>query len=134
MNIQVIRLEKGADLKVEIGKLRIESGCIVSAVGCLSHLRIRLAEGKEYFEKEINVELVSLSGTISSDGLHLHILTIDKEFNCYGGHLLEGCVVDTTMEIVVMSFDSIKFKRLYDKNTGYNELVIKDKNKKLIKL
>ncbi|MFV0254700.1 MAG: PPC domain-containing DNA-binding protein [Erysipelotrichaceae bacterium] len=123
--IKVIRLAENADVKKELKALNITSGCIISAVGCLKHLHIRLAEADNEYNQAIKVEVLSLSGTISSDGLHLHIGTIDKEFNCYGGHLLDGSIVDTTLEIVIMIFNDIELTRLYDKNTGYKELKIK---------
>ena len=40
------------------------------------------------------------------------------------GHLKDGCIVNTTAEIVLNIFDNIKFKREYDENTGYDELII----------
>ena len=41
-----------------------------------------------------------------------------------GGHLKDGCIVDTTAEICIEIFDEIKFKREFDESTGYKELVI----------
>lgn len=41
-----------------------------------------------------------------------------------GGHLLEGCLVNTTVELVIISFEDIKMERKYDETTGYKELEV----------
>ena len=122
------RLVKGSDLKKEIENYVINnkiSGVILCAVGCLSKLTIRLADGKSILEKEGMFEIVSITGTLSEDGVHIHISVADKSGNTIGGHLKDGCIVNTTAEIILETFENITFKREYDKNTGYNELVIK---------
>lgn len=121
------RLTKGMDLKKEIEKYVISnkvSGVILCAVGCLSKLTIRLADGESVLEKEGMFEIVSVTGTLSEDGLHIHISVSDEAGNTIGGHLKDGCIVNTTSEVVLNIFDDIKFKREYDEKTGYNELVI----------
>ena len=121
------RLTKGSDLKKEIESYTINnkiSGVILCAVGCLSKLSIRLADGESILEKEGMFEIVSITGTLSEDGVHIHISVSDESGNTIGGHLKDGCIVNTTAEIVLNIFDNIKFKREYDENTGYDELVI----------
>ena len=121
------RLTKGMDLKKEIEKYVISnkvSGVILCAVGCLSKLTIRLADGESVLEKEGMFEIVSVTGTLSEDGLHIHISVSDEAGNTIGGHLKDGCIVNTTSEVVLDIFDDIKFTREYDEKTGYKELVI----------
>ena len=125
------RLTKGMDLKKEIEEYAINnkaSGAILSCVGSLSKLVIRLADGKSILEKEDSFEIVSITGTLSQDGVHIHISVSDNNGNTIGGHLKNGCIVNTTAEVCIQLFDDIVFKREYDKSTGYNELVIKEKN------
>lgn len=122
------RLTKGMDLKKEIEEYSIRnhiSGVILCCVGCLNKLTIRLADGKSILEKEEPFEIVSVTGTLSEDGVHIHISVSDKEGNTIGGHLKDGCIVNTTAEICFIEFDNLKFKRVYDEETGYNELVVK---------
>lgn len=122
------RLTQGSDLKKEIEEYTIKnkiSGVILCSVGCLSKLTIRLADGKNILEKEGNFEIVSVTGTLSEDGVHIHISVSDELGNTLGGHLKDGCIVNTTAEIVIKVFDEIKLNREYDNNTGYCELVIK---------
>ena len=121
------RLTKGMDFKKEIEKYVISnkvSGVILCAVGCLSKLTIRLADGQSVLEKDGMFEIVSVTGTLSEDGLHIHISVSDEEGNTIGGHLKDGCIINTTSEVVLDIFDDIKFTREYDEKTGYDELVI----------
>jgi len=122
------RLTKGSDLKKEIETYAINnkiSGFIVCSVGCLNKLTIRLADGKSILEKEGMFEIVSATGTLSEDGVHIHISVSDEKGNTMGGHLKDGCIINTTAEVVLEIFDNIKFKREYDEKTGYDELVVK---------
>ena len=123
------RLTKGMDLKEEIEKYAINnniSGAIISSVGCLNKLVIRLADGKSILEKDGNFEIVSITGTLSPDGVHIHISVSDDNGNTIGGHLKDGCIVNTTAEVCLLIFDIIKFNRVFDETTGYEELVVKD--------
>ena len=109
------RLTKGVDLKKEIEKYAINnksSGVILCSVGCLSKLTLRLADGKSILEKDGMFEIVSTTGTLSEDGVHIHI-SVSDEFG------------NTTAEVVLKIFEDIKFKREYDEKTGYDELVVK---------
>ena len=56
------------------------------------------------------------------DGIHVHVSISDKFGNVFGGNLEEGCVVRTTIELVVIAFDDIEYKRVLDPATGYKEL------------
>ena len=121
------RLTKGMDLKKEIETYAVSnkvSGIILCAVGCLNKLTIRLADGKSILEKDGMFEIVSITGTLSQDGVHIHISVSDELGNTIGGHLKDGCIVNTTAEVVLNIFENIKFKREFDQETGYDELVI----------
>ena len=77
MKVLVKRLIKGDDLKNSIvsiaGDNDIKAGCILSAVGCVDKASIRLADGKTSMTYENRYEIVSLTGTIADNGIHLHI-------------------------------------------------------------
>lgn len=121
------RLTKGMDLKKKIENFVIKnkiSGIILCAVGCLSKVTIRLAGGEKILEKEGVFEIVSVTGTLSENGVHIHISVSDEKGNTIGGHLKDGCIVDTTAEVCLKIFDDIKLKRKFDENTGYEELVV----------
>lgn len=121
------RLTKGMDLKKEIEKYSINnniSGVVICSVGCLNKLVIRLAEGDSILKKEGMFEIVSITGTLSPNGVHIHISVSDKAGNTIGGHLKDGCIVNTTAEVCLIIFDDIKFGREFDETTGYDELII----------
>ena len=63
-------------------------------------------------------------GTLSPKGVHIHISVSDENGNTIGGHLKNGCIVNTTAEVCLLVFDNIKFDREFDETTGYDELVI----------
>ncbi len=122
------RLKKGMDLKKEIEDYVIKnkiSGVVLCCVGSLSKLTIRLADGKSIFEKDGEFEIVSFTGTLSEDGVHIHISVADEFGNTIGGHLKNGCIINTTAEICLFILTDIKFKREFDEETGYDELVVK---------
>ncbi len=72
------------------------------------------------------MEIVSATGTISRERLHLHISLSREDLSTIGGHLLEGCIVNTTAEIVLLELESCSFSSLFDPETGYDELIIHD--------
>ena len=128
--IYAFRYTKGMDLKKEIESFAIKnniSGVILSSVGCLTHLTIRLADGESILERDGTFEIVSVTGTLSPDGVHIHISVSDDEGNTIGGHLKDGCIINTTAEVVLMSIPNYEFSREDDSSTGYKELVMKEK-------
>ena len=70
------------------------------------------------------MEIVSLMGTVSEHGCHLHASFGREDLSAFGGHLLPGCVVNTTAEIVLVEIENCAFTRRPDGETGYDELVI----------
>ena len=94
MKEHVFRLQKGDDLKLSIEKYveekNIRAGVIISCVGCLYKSVIRNAGGKESVQLDKDVEIVSITGTLSQDGCHIHVSLSDEELKTYGGHLKGG--------------------------------------------
>jgi predicted DNA-binding protein with PD1-like motif len=74
-----------------------------------------------------DLEILSLSGTLSADGAHLHIAVADSEGAVIGGHLCAGSLVRTTAELVIGLLPEWLFSRELDPATGYAELAIKDR-------
>ena len=128
MKIYARRLTEGMDLKKEIEKIveeeAIRSGIILSSVGCVGRGRLRLADGKSIKEMTEPLEILNLNGTLSPGGLHLHISFGDDEGRVWGGHLVEGNIINTTCELIVGIMEGYRFHRAYDEGTGYKELKI----------
>lgn len=68
-------------------------------------------------------EVLSLVGTLSPQGLHLHASLGDEEGAVCGGHLV-CATVHTTAEIVVGEAPALAFSRAMDPATGFKELVV----------
>jgi len=128
MKEHAFRLQKGEDLKLSIERYveenGIKAGVIVSCVGCLYKSVIRKADGRNSVTLDRDVEIVSVTGTLSLDGCHIHLSVSDEELRTYGGHLKVGCLVETTAEIVLLELGNYIFRRKMDSKTGYKELEI----------
>jgi predicted DNA-binding protein with PD1-like motif len=128
MKTYAIRLRSNQDLKEELNNFivlhKIKTGFLVTCVGSLRRAVLRLANGKLIKEFEEKFEIVSLVGTLSQDGMHIHISIADKNGNVIGGHLKEGCIVNTTAEIIIAETDEYSFSRKFDEQTGFKELKI----------
>jgi predicted DNA-binding protein with PD1-like motif len=124
-----LRLRPGQDLRVELEKLTrrrgIRAGFILTAVGSLQKASLRLANQNSPTSFEDKFEIVSLVGTLSPDGPHLHLSLADATGRTIGGHLVEGSIVYTTAEIVVGELKGVRFTREQDEQTGYKELHIR---------
>lgn len=132
MRTHAVRLTPGADLKAELARLTeargLRAGCIVTCVGSLSQARLRMpgAVGEPEVVRTFTepMEILSLAGTLCAEGLHLHISLCDRDGACVGGHLVEGCIVNTTAELVIGDLPEVEFRRPQDPATGYGELSV----------
>ena len=126
-----LRLRKGDDLRASIEKACIENGfdtvIVLSGVGCLYEVRIRLAKALAYLENKEDYEIVSLTGTVSKGSAHIHISLSDDTGKTIGGHLEKGCLVNTTCELVLGVLEEYVSDRVYDEGTGYDEIVFSEK-------
>lgn len=129
----VLRLQPGEDLRATLTKAfaQLQAGqntsaaCIVSAVGSLSRAVLRYADQPEGTLLEEPLELITLSGTLSADGVHLHASVATAGGEMRGGHVMAGCIVRTTAEIVLAPLPGWVFTREHDAQTGFKELVAK---------
>ena len=128
MQIHTFRLSPGQDLFDEIETFvhekHIEAGCILSAVGSLTHATLRLASRDHYNEYDGPFEIVSMTGTVSVYGSHLHVAISDGDGVTTGGHLVSGCKIYTTAEMVLAAFEDVVYKREFAVDSGYEELVV----------
>jgi uncharacterized protein len=128
----VFRLVHGNDLRKGIEAVAMEEGILAGWIGCgvgsLTRYNIRFANKPEGSRGEGYFEIVSLTGTVSVNGSHIHISISDDRGQTIGGHLLDGNVVYTTAEIVIQEEDGFVFTRENDGSTQWKELQIK-KNK-----
>jgi predicted DNA-binding protein with PD1-like motif len=132
----VARMEPGEDILATIGKIadsyKIQSGSL-TLIGAVSRAHLGYFDRKslEYksFTLEEDLEVVSGMGNISrlrdnSVVVHTHIIVSDEKGKCYGGHLMPGCEVSVTIELVIHEMDA-NLRRAKDKLTGLNLLDLK---------
>lgn len=133
MLTHVLHLAPGDDLRpslerafAELSAQRgIKAACIVSGIGSLTRALLRYAQQPEGSLIEGPLELLTLAGTLSVDGAHLHASVSDERGNVKGGHVVPGCIVRTTAEVVIALLPEWEFRREMDVQTGYPELVAK---------
>ena len=126
--VHAFRLKPGADLKQSIQQYvknnHIQAGWISTCVGSLTNYTIRFANQPNGSSDSGHFEIVSLTGTVSTNGSHLHISLSDSTGKTIGGHLMDGCKVYTTAELVILSTKDLIFKREKDGTTPWEELQI----------
>ncbi|KAH9256054.1 hypothetical protein BASA81_005830 [Batrachochytrium salamandrivorans] len=122
----VLRLRPGTEIKSALSELNLNGG-VVSCVGSTIRAVIRLANaapGVSLQDSSLKIdkpmEILSLSGTLTRDGLHLHVSLGDELGNVVGGHLVSA-VVHTTCELVILQLAQ-PMKRVFDADTGFSEL------------
>lgn len=132
MKLLSIRLKPGQDLKQELKNFvldqQIQAGLILTAIGSLQKATIRYANQPNSSVLTEKFEILSLNGTLSMHGMHLHIVLGDRAGQVIGGHLTDGCIIYTTAEIVIGKILSQTFLRTLDQKTGFLELEIKERS------
>ena len=130
MENYTFRLKPGHDLFDSIEAFaqdrRIEAGCVISGVGSLAHATLRLANREFHTDFQGPFEIVSITGLVSVHGSHIHVSISDEKGNTIGGHLVSGCKIYTTAEVVILDFSNVAYKREFAEDSGYDELVVHD--------
>lgn len=128
MRNYTFRLKPGQDLfdsiSLFVREKNIGAGCILSGVGSLTHVMLRFANQETFSMFDGHYEIVSITGTVSIHGSHLHLSVAGEDGRTIGGHLESGCRIYTTAEIVLAVFEDVVFKREFAEDSGYEELVV----------
>ena len=123
-----LRLRPGDDLRQQLTAFvqehHIRAGAMLTCVGSLTVTTLRLANQEAASVYRGHFEIVSLFGTLSVNGSHLHLAVSDSTGRTIGGHLLDGCRVYTTAEIVLGELPEVEYRRETDPTFGYKELVV----------
>jgi predicted DNA-binding protein with PD1-like motif len=126
--IYALRLHPGDDLKIKLADFvrenKIKAGYIITCVGSLSKATLRLSNKNETQTWKQSFEILSLTGTLSPEGNHLHISIADRDGVTIGGHLMDGSIISTTAEIIIGEAPDLSFRREFDSITTFKELKI----------
>ena len=129
MKTYAVRLKRGTDLLRAIEsfceKNAIQAGVILSGVGCVTKARVRDAGGVNIVAIDEPMEIVSLMGTVSEKRCHLHVSFSKEDLSVVCGHLVEGCMINTTCELVIGELEDCVYDVEFDEETGYDELIVR---------
>ena len=91
-----IELEPGQDLHLALSELAVQqqlSGFVLGVVGNLSQATFRCPGQQQPTRMSGELEVITLNGTFSPSGVHLHLSLSDGACQVWGGHLEPGTVV-----------------------------------------
>lgn len=129
MQAHPLRLSPGDDLRITLQDtlrhLGLHAAFVLQGIGSLSVAQLRFAGADDATELRDDLEILTLAGSISPDGAHLHMSVADPRGQVFGGHVAAGCMVRTTAELLLALLPEHRFAREPDSGTGFLELVIR---------
>lgn len=124
-----IRLQPGADLRETLEALvrdqAAQAGFVVSGIGSLDGAVLRFANEASAARIDGPMEILSLAGSLTADGAHLHMAVSDGAGRVWGGHVAYGNIVRTTLEALIVALPHWSLSREHDRQTGFPELVVR---------
>jgi predicted DNA-binding protein with PD1-like motif len=134
MQTHPVRLSPGDDLRGALEDalraLNLTAAFVLQGIGSLSAAQLRFAGVEVPTELRGDLEILTLAGSISPDGAHLHMSVSDSRGQVFGGHVARGCSVRTTAEILLALLPEHRFSREHDVRSGFAELVIRSELRK----
>jgi uncharacterized protein len=128
MQTSPIRLSPGDDLRgaVEHALIQhaLQAAFVIQGIGSLSVAQLRYAGAETPTGLRGDLEILTLAGSVSPDGAHLHMSVSDAQGRVFGGQVAHGCVVRTTAELLLVLLPDHRFTRELDPATGFAELRI----------
>jgi len=129
MQLLPIRLSPGTDLRRALEDAvrdqPVDSAFVVAGIGSLTEARLRYAGESTESTVAGPLEILSMSGSLTPHGAHLHIAVSDGSGRVYGGHAGYGNMIRTTAEILVAPLPDWSLTREHDAQTGFSELVVR---------
>ena len=124
-----LRLLPGQDLRTALAAVlaehHVSAAFVLQGIGSLSVARLRLAGAGLATELRGDIEILTLAGSLSPDGAHLHMAVADAQGRVLGGHVAPGCIVRTTAELLLALLPEHEFGRQPDPDSGFAELVVR---------
>lgn len=122
----VLRLEPGADLRRAVeAACRTQwpgGGFVLCGVGSLVDPVLRLAGRDVETRYDGPFEILTLSGSVTPEGAHLHASISSAQGEVLGGHVAYGNRVRTTAELLIVELQAWHLSRQHDPATGFAEL------------
>lgn len=125
--IYFTRFFENDDLAESIKKAAEESNVragVLIVIGALKQAVLGCYKQGEYVSTELkgHVEIASCTGNIALDEkgntvVHAHIVVSNEKGEAFGGHLMKGCLVGPTAELVIIEATDLDLKRTFDEKT-----------------
>lgn len=124
-----LRLTPGQDLRAALQAAAADhpggAAFVLAGIGSLSIAQLRLAGASAATAYRGDIEILTLAGTLTPDGPHLHMSIADADGRVFGGHVGAGCIVRTTAEVLLALLPEHRLGREADPVSGYSELVVR---------
>src|SRR5471030_3098342 len=115
---------QASSAEVAVPAAAARAGFVLQGIGSLSVAQLRYAGQPQPTELRGDLEILTLAGSVSPDGAHLHMTVSDAQGRVVGGHVGAGCIVRTTAELLLALLPNHRFAREDDALTGFKELAI----------
>jgi len=129
METMPLRLPSGADLRRSLEAAAREQGggsaFVIAGIGSLTEAVVRFAGVSSETRIAGPLEILSVSGSLTVDGAHLHIAVSDAAGRVIGGHAGYGNIVRTTAELLLAPLPGWHLTRELDPATGHRELAVR---------
>ena len=99
-----LKLAPGSDLRLSIQELAQRdgiSGFVLGVVGNLTKASFQCPGQAEPTVLEGDLEVITLNGTFSPEGVHLHLSLSDGACQVWGGHLEPGTIVQKGVDLLI---------------------------------
>tara|TARA_Y100001968_G_C19376043_1_gene727728 strand:+ start:694 stop:1305 length:612 start_codon:yes stop_codon:yes gene_type:complete len=116
------KLSSGSDILNSLNEFQVHSNStsfLISAVGDLSKVSFKCPLNQKPIILEKKLEIITLSGYLTSTDTHLHISVSDDNCNVFGGHLLSGSVVLSSLDLLIGSIPNLKQYVMDNVNDSY---------------
>ena len=132
MHTLPLRLNPDEDLRAAlhagVREREQRAAFVIAGIGSLVDARLRPAAADDALVVPGPSEILTLSGSLGADHAHLHMSVADAQGRVWGGHVLPGCRVRTTAEVLIALLPNWDFAREADAATGYLELVARPRD------
>ena len=99
-----LKLAPGSDLRLNLEELAQRdgiSGFVLGVVGNLTKASFQCPGQAEPTVLEGDLEVITLNGTFSPEGVHLHLSLSDGACQVWGGHLEPGTIVQKGLDLLI---------------------------------
>ena len=99
-----LKLAPGSDLRLSLEELAQRdgiSGFVLGVVGNLTKASFQCPGQAEPTVLEGDLEVITLNGTFSPEGMHLHLSLSDGACQVWGGHLEPGTIVQKGVDLLI---------------------------------